>query len=193
MTETTQVCYSTCPSPVGELLLTSSEGMLTGLSHGPAAREAGPEPRKPDWRRDDAALRLARQQLEAFFAGDLQAFDLPLRMSGTPFQKQVWQGLLTIPYGTTISYAELAARIGRPGASRAVGAANGRNPIGIIVPCHRVIGANGTLTGYGGGLDRKEWLISHEASVLERQHRDRSASRKVESRETARSKLKMFA
>jgi methylated-DNA-[protein]-cysteine S-methyltransferase len=87
-------------------------------------------------------------------------------MAGTPFQKQVWQGLLEIPYGTTISYAELARRIGRPGASRAVGAANGRNPIGIIVPCHRVIAANGTLGGYGGGLDRKEWLISHEAAAV---------------------------
>ena len=107
-----------------------------------------------------------RQQLDAYFAGELQTFDLPLHMAGTPFQKQVWQGLLTIPYGTTISYAELARRIGRPGASRAVGAANGRNPIGIIVPCHRVIGANGTLTGYGGGLDRKEWLIAHEAGAL---------------------------
>ena len=128
---------------------------------------------------------LARQQLEAFFAGELQAFDLPLRLSGTPFQNQVWQGLLTIPYGTTMSYAELAARIGRPGASRAVGAANGRNPIGIIVPCHRVIGANGSLTGYGGGLDRKDWLISHEASVLERQHAEpERASRQVESRQS---------
>jgi methylated-DNA-[protein]-cysteine S-methyltransferase len=111
-----------------------------------------------------------REQLEAFFGGELQTFKLPLRMTGTPFQKQVWQGLLEIPYGTTISYATLATQIGRPGASRAVGAANGRNPIGIIVPCHRVIGADGTLTGYGGGLDRKEWLISHEATVVAREH-----------------------
>jgi methylated-DNA-[protein]-cysteine S-methyltransferase len=152
--------YCHCSSPIGELLLTSSDGMLTGLYT--ALHRGGPAP-KPEWRRDDAALRLARNQLNAFFAGELQSFDLPLQMKGTPFQKQVWQGLLTIPFGTTISYAELARRIGRPGASRAVGAANGRNPIGIIVPCHRVIGANGTLTGYGGGLDRKEWLLAHEA------------------------------
>ena len=121
-----------------------------------------------------------------------RAFDLPLRMTGTPFQKQVWQGLLTIPYGTTISYAELARRIGRPGASRAVGAANGRNPIGIIVPCHRVIGADGTLTGYGGGLDRKEWLISHEAGVLGgRDHADVPLGKLHPERPA--STLKMFA
>jgi methylated-DNA-[protein]-cysteine S-methyltransferase len=191
MTEMTQVCYSTCPSPVGELLLTSSEGMLLGLSMALQQGKPAPAP-EAHWRRDDAALRLARQQLEAFFAGELQTFDLPLRFSGTPFQNQVWQGLLTIPYGTTTSYAELAARIGRPGASRAVGAANGRNPIGIIVPCHRVIGANGSLTGYGGGLDRKEWLISHEASVLERQHpTDKSLDELNPGNRTT--KLKMFA
>jgi methylated-DNA-[protein]-cysteine S-methyltransferase len=191
MTESTQVCYSICSSPVGELLLTSSEGMLTGLS---MALQQGKPAATPEsyWRRNDAALRLARQQLEAFFAGDLQTFDLPLHMAGTPFQKQVWQGLLTIPYGTTISYAELAARIGRPGAARAVGAANGRNPIGIIVPCHRIIGANGTLTGYGGGLDRKQWLISHEAGALDQQGRSNPPPGKLNPRKAER-KLKMFA
>jgi methylated-DNA-[protein]-cysteine S-methyltransferase len=163
----TQVCFSKYSSPVGELLLTAVGGMLTGLSMSLQQGKPAPSP-QPHWRRDDGALRPARQQLEAFFAGELEVFDLPLHMTGTPFQKQVWQGLLTIPFGTTITYAALAARIGRPGASRAVGAANGRNPIGIIVPCHRVIGADGTLTGYGGGLDRKEWLISHEASVVEK-------------------------
>jgi methylated-DNA-[protein]-cysteine S-methyltransferase len=167
MSEPAQVFYSHCSSPVGELLLTSSDGKLTGLYMALHRGGAAPEP-KPEWGRDDPVLRLAREQLNAFFGGRLRAFDLPLQMMGTPFQKQVWEGLLTIPYGTTISYAELARRIGRPGASRAVGAANGRNPIGIIVPCHRVIGADGTLTGYGGGLPRKEWLISHEASVLDR-------------------------
>jgi methylated-DNA-[protein]-cysteine S-methyltransferase len=160
----TQVYYSIYMSPVGELLLTSERGMLSGLNMALQGGKPAPGP-DPDWLRDDKALRLARQQLDAYFEGDLQTFDLPLYMAGTPFQKQVWQGLLTIPYGTTMSYAELARRIGRPGASRAVGAANGRNPIGIIVPCHRVIGANGTLTGYGGGLDRKEWLISHETAT----------------------------
>ena len=136
--------------------------MLTRLNMVLQQGKPAPSP-KPEWRRDDAALRLAREQLNAYFDGDLQSFDLPLSMNGTPFQRQVWQGLLAISYGTTISYAELARRIGRPGASRAVGAANGRNPIGIIVPCHRATGADGTLTGYGGGLDRKEWPISHEA------------------------------
>jgi methylated-DNA-[protein]-cysteine S-methyltransferase len=136
--------------------------MLASLNMALQQGKPAPSP-KPQWRRDDQALHDVREQLDAYFAGERQTFDLPLQMTGTPFQKQVWQGLMAIPYGTTISYAELARRIGRPGASRAVGAANGRNPIGIIVPCHRVIGANGTLTGYGGGLDRKEWLLAHEA------------------------------
>jgi methylated-DNA-[protein]-cysteine S-methyltransferase len=166
MTESkSQVYYSIFMSPVGELLLTSERGMLSRLNMALQRGKVAPSP-EPAWRRDDKALNQARQQLGAYFEGDLQTFDLPLHMAGTPFQKQVWQGLLAIPYGTTISYAELARRIGRPGASRAVGAANGRNPIGIIVPCHRVIGANGTLTGYGGGLDRKEWLISHESAAV---------------------------
>jgi methylated-DNA-[protein]-cysteine S-methyltransferase len=175
----TQVCYSTCASPVGELLLTSEGGMLTGLSMDLQQGKPAPLP-KLQWRRDDAALRPALEQLKAFFAGALETFDLPLRMIGTPFQKQVWQGLLTIPYGTTISYAALAARIGRPGASRAVGAANGRNPIGIIVPCHRVIGADGTLTGYGGGLEAKQWLIDHEASVAARHDRVSAATGRLQ-------------
>ena len=190
-TESAPVCYSYGSSPVGELLVTSSEGMLTGLYM--ALYRGGPAPSpKPEWRRDDSALRLAHEQLKAFFAGERLGFDLPLRMAGTPFQKQVWEGLLTIPYGTTISYAELAARIGRPGASRAVGAANGRNPIGIVVPCHRVIGADGTLTGYGGGLDRKEWLISHEANVLANQDRARAPVGKLHPAQAA-NKLKRLA
>jgi methylated-DNA-[protein]-cysteine S-methyltransferase len=106
----------------------------------------------------------AISQLEGYFSGTLQKFDLPLSLEGTGFQKQVWAGLLKIPYGETISYGELARSVGRPSASRAVGLANGRNPLAIIVPCHRVIGANGSLVGYGGGLDRKVWLLQHEAS-----------------------------
>ena len=116
MTESnTQVYYSIYMSPVGELLLTSERGMLSGLNMALQGGKPAPGP-EPDWRRDDKALRLPRQQLDAYFEGDLQTFDLPLHMAGTPFQKQVWQGLLTIPYGTTMSYAELARRIGRPGA-----------------------------------------------------------------------------
>jgi len=108
----------------------------------------------------------AKRQLTAYFEGNLSDFDLPLSMQGTPFQQRVWDELTRIPYGTTISYGELARRIGNANASRAVGLANGRNPISIIVPCHRVIGANGTLTGYGGGLPRKAALLYFEASVL---------------------------
>ena len=111
---------------------------------------------------DDAAFPDAVEQLESYFAGELFDFDLELDLVGTTFQRAVWQALLTIPYGETRSYGEIAAQIGSPTASRAVGLANGHNPIGIIVPCHRVIGANGSLTGYGGGLDRKRALLALE-------------------------------
>jgi len=108
-------------------------------------------------------LREVIRQLHAYFLGKLESFDVELAPEGTPFQQRVWKELLKIPYGETISYGELSRRIGNPNASRAVGLANGSNPIGIVVPCHRVIGANGTLTGYGGGLPRKKWLLEHEA------------------------------
>lgn len=116
--------------------------------------------------RDDThpLLAEAARQLTAYFAGDLHEFDLPLRPGGTPFQERVWEQLRTIGYGRTASYGEIAARLGmKPGASRAVGAANGRNPISIVVPCHRVLGAGGALTGFGGGVERKRWLVAHEA------------------------------
>ena len=105
---------------------------------------------------------LAAEQLQAYFAGTLQQFSLPLAVSGTVFQQQVWQALCTVPFAATCSYADIARQINNIKAVRAVGAANGRNPIAIIVPCHRVIGANGTLTGYAGGLDKKAWLLKHE-------------------------------
>lgn len=161
--------YSLLASPIGELLLTSDGDSLTRVSMPLERGKPAPEP-KPSWRRDDAAsaLRQARDQLRAYFAGELFVFDLPLSMAGTPFQRRVWQGLLEVPFGATWSYAELARHVGHPGASRAVGAANGRNPIAIIVPCHRVIGANGTLTGYGGGLERKKWLLDHETGAMAR-------------------------
>jgi methylated-DNA-[protein]-cysteine S-methyltransferase len=181
MNESATTVYDFHSSPLGELLLTWDEGALAGLT---MVQRQGKEARRPGpgWRRDQSALRPVHAQLRAFFAGELRTFDLPLRMAGTPFQRLVWDGLLAIPFGATASYAELARRIGRPGASRAVGAANGRNPIGIIVPCHRVIAADGTLGGYGGGLDRKEWLLCHEASVLDRQIRAQPRTRHVVTR-----------
>jgi methylated-DNA-[protein]-cysteine S-methyltransferase len=117
-----------------------------------------------DWVEDEsvAPFPKTKQQLSAYFAGTLNEFELPLQMQGTLFQQRIWEALKTIPYGTTISYGELAQQIGQPKASRAVGLANGRNPILIVVPCHRVIGANGKLTGYGGGIERKQWLLNHE-------------------------------
>jgi methylated-DNA-[protein]-cysteine S-methyltransferase len=108
-----------------------------------------------------------RRSIEAYFRGEITAIDtVPVQARGTPFQQQTWTALRRIPAGTTISYSELATRLGRPGASRAVGLANGSNPIAVVVPCHRVIGANGALTGYGGGLDRKRWLLAHEQANL---------------------------
>jgi methylated-DNA-[protein]-cysteine S-methyltransferase len=145
-------------SPIGRLLLSAEAGALTGLWMEPFEEpaEAG---------RRDPVLTAARRQLDAYFAGTLTAFDLPLAPAGTPFQTGVWNELQRVPYGTTVSYAELADRVGRPGHFRAVGSANGRNPISIIIPCHRVVGSNGSLTGYGGGNDRKRWLLDHEAAV----------------------------
>ncbi len=172
--------YSYYPSPFGDLLLTSDGEVLTGL-HLP--RQGGSPAPLPDaassWRRDDRALADVRDQLRAYFAGERFTFDLPTRMGGTSFQRLAWDALLTIPYGGTVSYAEQARRIGRPAASRAVGAANGRNPIAIIVPCHRVIGSNGSLTGYGGGLDLKRGLLAFEASVLGKEEPSYSVRGKV--------------
>lgn len=140
-------------SPIGPLRLTSNGEALTGLY---MVDQGGP-------RSDgDAVLAEAERQLEGYFAGELRGFDLPLAPSGTEFQLQVWGELLNIPYGATISYGELARRVGDPKGARAVGAANGQNPISIIIPCHRVIGANGSLIGYGGGLDRKRFLLELE-------------------------------
>jgi methylated-DNA-[protein]-cysteine S-methyltransferase len=156
--------YTVIESPIEPLLLTSDGRALTGLwmdvpLEKPWVREG--------WTRSDDAAPFdeTSRQLALYFQGKLTQFDLPLAARGTPFQQRVWEELKNIPYGTTISYGELARRMGQPSASRAVGMANGRNPIGIIVPCHRVIGANGKLTGYGGGLPRKEALLALEASV----------------------------
>ncbi len=156
----TRVLYTTMQSPIGELVLVGDARSLTGV-HMQSGRSAWTP--VPGARADASALAPAVAQLEAYFAGDLIRFDLPLAPGGTPFQRIVWAALLDIPYGRTESYGELARRIGRPGASRAVGLANGRNPIAIVVPCHRVIGASGSLTGYGGGLERKRWLLALES------------------------------
>jgi methylated-DNA-[protein]-cysteine S-methyltransferase len=124
------------------------------------------EPSRESWMADDGAFADAVAQLEAYFAGDLIEFELDLELMGTDFQRRVWAALLTIPYGETRSYGEIALQIGSPGASRAVGLANGHNPVGIIVPCHRVIGANGSLTGYGGGIHRKKSLLEMERNRM---------------------------
>ena len=159
------ICYTYFESPIGRILLTSDGASLTGLYM--ARHEHGMEP-GDGWAHSDDAAPLAetRRQLAAYFDGRLTKFDLPLAMHGTEFQKRVWAELTKIPYGITMSYGELARRMDSPNGSRAVGLANGRNPISIIVPCHRVIGASGKLTGYGGGLPRKAALLTFESSVL---------------------------
>ena len=141
------------PSPVGDILLKADgEGRLTDLYLRHDVTEAG-----------DGPFDAVREQLDAYFGGELEAFDLPLALHGTEFQLRVWDQLARIPFAETISYKELALRLGDLKLVRAVGLANGRNPVSIVIPCHRVIGADGTLVGYGGGLDRKRWLLDHEA------------------------------
>jgi methylated-DNA-[protein]-cysteine S-methyltransferase len=157
----TQPITTSVDSPVGILTLTASDGYLTGMSMN--GQRHAPEP-APDSRVDPAWFAETVGQLDAYFAGTLTQFDIPINLDGTEFQRRVWSQLQSIPYGETISYGELARRVGNPKASRAVGLANGRNPVAVIVPCHRVIGANGKLTGYGGGLDRKTWLLELEAA-----------------------------
>ncbi|WP_244283020.1 methylated-DNA--[protein]-cysteine S-methyltransferase [Streptomyces flavidovirens] len=152
--------HSVIDSPYGPLTLVATDGMLSGLymtdqRHRPPEESFG--------ERATGILREAIRQLDAYFAGELKEFDLELSLDGTPFQRGVWAQLQQIPYGETWTYGELAERLGNPAASRAVGLANGRNPVGIIVPCHRVVGAAGSLTGYGGGLERKRRLLAFEA------------------------------
>ena len=150
-------------SPIGPLTLVRDQHGLRQVNF---PQNGQPAPADPEWHEDSAALAEAIRQLRAYFAGELEDFDLPLAPEGTPFQQHVWQELCRIPYGETISYGELARRIGNPNASRAVGLANGSNPIPIIIPCHRVIGSNGKLTGYGGGLPIKEKLLALERRQL---------------------------
>jgi len=159
----TQISYMQIESPVGPLLLSADDSGLREIQfiHGRHAVAAD-----PSWRRDPTPLQETIRQLKAYFAGALEEFDLPLAPEGTAFQLKVWKNLCKIPFGETISYGELARRIGNPNASRAVGLANGSNPIPIIIPCHRVIGSNGKLTGYGGGLPIKEKLLALERKQL---------------------------
>lgn len=166
MKATTEKTYRTVASPIGPLLLAGRGGVLTNLAmdaqaHLPAGAEA--------WERDDSAFAPVEEQLGAYFAGRLTTFDVDLDPEGTEFQRKVWARLRAIPYGEVRSYGQIAAEIGQPKASRAVGLANGRNPIAVIVPCHRVIGADGSLTGFGGGLGRKKALLDLERGLRPQQ------------------------
>jgi methylated-DNA-[protein]-cysteine S-methyltransferase len=156
-------------TPIGRLLL-AGDGQRLSLIGFP--RGKGLVTPRPHWRRDDDAFGRVKEQLQEYFDGTRREFDLPLDLRGTGFQLTVWCELARIPYGETISYGELARRIGEPTASRAVGAANGANPIPIVIPCHRVIGANGSLTGFGGGIETKKWLLALERpDLIDRQLR----------------------
>jgi methylated-DNA-[protein]-cysteine S-methyltransferase len=155
--------YTKIDSPLGELLLVGDDHSLRGLymQEGRTAKKV-----QPDWRETDEPFIPVRAQLTEYFDGRRSAFDVPLVMTGSDFERRVWNALLEIPYGESTSYGEIARRVGEPGAARAVGVANARNPIAVVVPCHRVIGADGSLTGYGGGLARKRFLLDLEAGAL---------------------------
>jgi methylated-DNA-[protein]-cysteine S-methyltransferase len=154
------VIHTSVDSPLGPLLLAGDGRALRRLDFCGSPEQ--------DWRRDDEAFADAREQLAEYFAGRRESFDLALEPVGTPFQLRVWEELRRIPYGATITYADLARRAGRPAAPRAAGHANGRNPIPVIVPCHRVVGTDGSLTGYGGGLESKRFLLELEATATSR-------------------------
>jgi methylated-DNA-[protein]-cysteine S-methyltransferase len=163
-------CY--VESPIGRLMLTTDGTALTGLYMNLYRNKPSKLPGVgDDWIQNATIdpLPAAARQLKEYFAGKRREFDLPLRMEGTEFQQRVWRELTKIPFGETRSYGQLAQRLNNPNGSRAVGLANGRNPIAVIVPCHRVIGADGSLTGFGGGLDRKEWLLTHEGQPVTRE------------------------
>ncbi len=163
-----QTYYTVLPSPIGQLLVVGADDpsvqfaitglYMTGQRYEPMVRS--------EWVRDANRFADADKQLDAYFGGDLADFDLPLAATGTPFQRAVWSALRDIPLGTTCTYGQIAERVADRTKTRAVAAAIGRNPIGIVVPCHRVVGADGSLTGYAGGLDRKRWLLDHEAAVF---------------------------
>ena len=152
----TQYAYLPCPIGTVEIGVRADKvAVLEFVDHAPEGIDG-----------NNDVLRRAVGQVEAYFQGRLKVFDLPLDLAGTTFQKAVWQALLDVPFGQTASYQRIAEAVGRPKAMRAVGAANGKNPVSLIVPCHRIIGKNGSLTGYGGGLWRKEWLLRHEGVLI---------------------------
>ena len=153
--------YTLFDTPLGDLLLASDNNALVGVWFADTER-----PETGEWQRDNGAFGEVTAQLRAYFAGELTEFSLELAPRGTPFQHRVWDALQRVPYGTTTTYGKLAEGLGDPRATRAVGLANGRNPIPIVIPCHRVIGADGSLTGYGGGMQRKQWLLAHEGRAL---------------------------
>jgi methylated-DNA-[protein]-cysteine S-methyltransferase len=155
------IYFTVYESPIQTLRLVSDGRSLIGLYMMSEKHLLTPQ---SDWVEDESVepFAQAKQQLTDYFAGSLTEFNLPVQVQGTIFQQRVWEALSTIPYGTTMSYGEVAQQIGKPNASRAVGLANGQNPVSIIVPCHRVVGASGKLTGYGGGIERKQWLLNHE-------------------------------
>ncbi len=154
---TTSIVHIDVACPIGTVRIHARGQVIVAIDLPNHLSESESDPQHP-------LLREAANQIEQYFAGERQSFDLPLAPAGTEFQQTVWRALSTIPFGETRSYGQVAAQIGRPGSSRAVGAANGRNPIAIVIPCHRVIGSDGSLTGYGGGEPTKRWLLDHEAA-----------------------------
>ena len=163
MKNSPNITYSEMDSPIGRLLIYGTPRGLSGIF---MSRQRHFDGKGKDWKRDDARWNGVVRQLREYFDGKRRDFDIPLDVEGTEFQARVWAALRRIPFGRTASYADIARKIGQPKAMRAVGMANGRNPVSIVVPCHRVIGADGSLTGYGGGLDRKKILLDLEARVL---------------------------
>ena len=166
MNATQTLTYDVVQSPIGRLILASDGVALVGVWM------ANASPTDTTWSRhkgDDDILAQTREELEEYFEGRRRSFDVPLAPNGTDFQRSVWTALTKIPFGKTVSYGDLARQLGKEAAVRAVGAANGRNPIPVIVPCHRVIGSDGSLTGFGGGLPRKKWLLQHEKALPEEQ------------------------
>ena len=156
---TTTTYYSTIDCPLGRMFVQGDGQFVTGLYLPEHKGWPGPD---ASWQQSDAPFTAVRVQLGEYFAGNRRQFDVPVKLAGTPFQLRVWQELVRIPFGTTITYGQLAQRVGKPTGSRAVGHANGRNPISILVPCHRVIGSDGKLTGYAGGVENKRWLLDWE-------------------------------